>query len=374
MAPSKSIFEQLKVDNAQKQKLETLDKKQMELSQKDKEALNDYEANLQQMLNGKQEVKVDSLTKLDSGIERGRKFKGEISDLASSLTMELQDLGQFFGDMNQYKGFWEKTCAKFGFTTQADKSRLNRVKSSDVKENLQTILDYGNHMVQKLYSATLENMECLTRIDSTIKLTGEKLQENQPVYEEWRGKRERIEREKAALEEQLQKADANEFSKLEGQKSELDKQYQEARVNEQHYFTIVDKAKQALPVQRTHAKAYGDIIESLVLLRTGLEQNIENVTQLYLATPTAIKTALGAKAASQYDKGMKYATDKATETVLASAAGMLDESAKRAERPLIEPEKLELYRKAQKEMEAAFKDSCEAMSKRYSTPQTPAQQ
>lgn len=223
-------------------------------------------------------------------------------------------------------------------------------------------------MVQKLYNATIENMECHTKIDGTIKFTAKKLEENQPKYSEWRATKESLEREVKTLQDKMDRYDADEFAKLVGQKADLDQRLQEAKVNESDYFTICEKAKQALPVQRTHLKAYGDIIESLVVLRRGLEQNIENVTQLYLSTPTAIKTALSTKAASQYDKGMKYATDKSTETVLASAAGMLAETASRAVRPLIEPDKLEVYRKAQIEMKAEFDRSIESLMKTYAAP------
>ena len=361
-----SLFEQLQVDSSQKQKLEDIDKKQLEIKQSDRQAISDYESTLQQMLEGKQDVKVETLSKLDAGIQRGKKFKVEISDLAESLTRELQDLGQFFGDMRQYKGV-EVWVSKL-LPGKADKMRLNRVKNADVKQNLQNILDYGTHMVDKLYKATLENMECHTKIDATIRSTARTLEENQPQYEKWRSEKEKLERAINALKDTMDKADATGFSQMVGQMAELDKKLQETRVNESYHFTIVDKAKQALPIQKTHLKAYADIIESLVQLRTGLEENIKHVTQIYLAVPTAIKTALSTKAASQYDRGMKYATGISTEAVLESAQGILDEAAKRAVRPLIEPERLDAYRKLQFEMRANFDESCREMQEKYAAP------
>lgn len=101
--------------------------------------------------------------------------------------------------------------------------------------------------------------------------------------------------------------------------------------------------------------------------RTRLERNIEAVTEIYMSTPTAIKTALSTKAAERYDKGMKYALDKATDTVLQSVAGVLDSTATRAERPLLEPETLEEYRRRQKEAKAIFESRLTALRERYET-------
>jgi len=361
-----NIFENIGADAEKEKQFKDISSKQMKISEENKERLSEYEQGIKQVLDGNKAVNVEDLSKLDKGIERGKQFNKEISDLAESLTMELTGLGQFLGDMNQYMGF-EKFVSMLSRRT-ADKMRLGRVKNADVKQNLQTILNYGQHMVEKLYAATLENMECYSRIDATINLTAKKLEENQPLYEKFRGAKEDLEKECQAMQDKLDKADPKEYSKLAGDKATLDKKLQQARTNENYYFTIVDKAKQALPVQKTHLKAYADIIDATTQLKTGLEQNIENVTDLYLSAPVAIKTALGTKAASQYDKGMKYATAKSTDAVLRSAEGIMDESANRAEKPLIEPEKLEEYRKMQMEMRANFEERLQQIKDKYSKP------
>jgi len=349
------------------EKLRNLDNKQAELSKENERGLTAYEQSVRNMLSG-EKVSVEELSKLDNGIRRGKEFEGEISELAESLTGELQELGQFFGDMTQYKGLLENVLARIGLNKWADKKRMSRVKSADVKQNLQTILDYGQHMVSKLYAAILENLECHTKIDGTIRETSRRLEENQPNYERWRAEREGLDRQLNELEIRMNQAAPMEFAKLEGEKSALQKKLNESQINENHYFTIVDKAKKALPVQRKHFQAYKDMVDGLTQLRTGLEQDLDHVTQVYLAVPTAIKTALGTKAASQYDKGMKYATDIATDTVLKSAEGILDEVASRAERPLIEPEKLAAYRRMQIEMRAEFDRRIEELKKKHALP------
>lgn len=351
------------------QRLKQLDARQAEVQALDRDALSKYDQTVRSMLDQQQEGDIQQqLSKLDKGIESGKKYKQEISELAENLTTELQGLGEYFQEMSLYKGFWEKAFSKIGMKKTADRTRLKRIKSADVKQNLEQILDYSNTMVKKLYEAILENTECHSKLKSTISYTSNKLKDNQPKYEEWRTKKEGLESQVAEIEDRLAKANETEYVTINEEKVKALNDLQEAKVNENYFFTIVEKAKQALPVQNTHQKAYADIIESLVSLRTGLEQNIENVTELYMATPTAIKTALAVKTASQTDKGMKYATDLSTKVLLDSAAGILDEAANRAERPLIEPEKLKKYRQDQAQMRAIFETRIQALEQKYSQP------
>ncbi len=367
-----SMFDQLELDAEAKRKVKALEGEQLALEKENESLLSSYERDVLATIQGKGKQKADvkeRLDLLDKGIERGHLFKKEISELAESLTGQLQDLGQLFGDMSNYQGI-ERFIVKVPIigTRFADKRRLSRVKSADVKESLQTILDYGHHMVGKLYSAIIENMQCQTRISTVADKTALTLKENEPVYQRWREEREKLQRDTKTLDDKLDAATAGEAAKLETDKNELQKELGKAQINENHYFTLVDKAKSALPVQRTHLKAYKDMVDALTQLRTGLEQSINHVTELYLATPTAIKTALSTKAASQYDKGMKFATDKATDTVLRSVQGVLDETASRAERPLIEPERLDMYRKLQREMRAQFDKRIADLKDNYARP------
>jgi len=349
-----SIYAQMQVqlEERQKKKLEKIETGTVKFEQESKQELDAYKNNLEQMLEGEKQVDVNELSKLDAGIQRGKQYNLEVTELAESLSLELQDLGQVIGDMSHYQGL-EKWVARIS-QKRADKIRLSRVKSQDVKENLQTILDYGHAMVSKLNDRILANMECHAEIDGTIITTSEKLKENQPIYEHWRVEKEKLERKMTDLQDKMDKADQTEYATLETEKQTLQKKLDESQINENNYFTIVDKAKKAIPVQRRHLQAYKDTVDSLTQLKTGLEEDIENVTQIYLRAPTIIKTALQVKAASQYDKGMKYATDITTEAVLKSAAGIQDEVASRAERPLIEEDKLEAYRNFQIQERAKF--------------------
>ena len=363
-AGSTNIIDKMRADKGITVELE---KKRIRLEEDNKQNLSEYDQKVKQMLAG-EKVDVQELSKLDQGIERGNQYKQEINQLAESLTGELNELGQFFGDMAQYKGLTERVLGKIGLTKLADRKRMARVKSCDVKQNLETILDYGTHMVSKLYEATLENMECQAKIDTTIRYTAKKLEENQPIYEKYRSERESLERDLNSLQQKIDKSEAREAAALVSQRAELTAKLADVKANEDNYFTIVNKAKEALPIQNVHYKSYSDIVAALIVMKTGLEQDIENVTQIYLAVPVAIKTALGTKAASIYDQGMKYATGVSTEAVLAATAGILDEVVTRAERPLIEPDKLEGYRKRMAETRANYELRSNAIKATHAQP------
>ena len=361
------IFAKLNSDVEAQQKLEAISKKQIRYEEEAEQDITAYESNVRSILKG-EDVDIKELSKLDAGVKRGQEFKGEISDLAESLTEELQSLGVFFQEMSQYKGTKEKILSFVGLTRYANKARLQRVRNADVKENLQAILDYGNHMIQKLYTAILDNMACEKRIEAVMNLTSQKLEENQPKYEQWRAEKEKLQLKKNELQNIIDKADETEIAKLTPNVLALDKQLREAEMNEENYFMIVKKAKEAIPVQKQHVQAYADIAKALTTLRTGIEQDIEAVTEMYLAVPIAIQTALGTKQASTIDKGIKYATDKATDTLLRSAEGILDEAANRAEKPLIDPEQLAQFRKRRLEMRANYDSRQKALQEKHAAP------
>jgi len=367
------LFGKLQLDTGQKEKIKGVEAKLIQLEEDNTQVLGQYETNLRSVLSGNKEASVQDLSKLDEGIQRTKVFKGEISDLVESLTDELQDLGQFFGNTTLYTGVLEKGLARLGLVKMADRRRIARVRSVDVKQNMQTILDYGHYLVGKFNTAIIDNMQCYGKIVGTIALTTQTLEENEPRYQEWRGNRETLERKIKDVDEKLDHVTGEEYAKLESEKQVLSEEFNKAKFNEEQYFTKVDKAKQALPVQRTHLQAYSDIVNSLAKLKTGLEEDIKHVTEIYMAVPVAIQTALSTKAGGQYDKGMKYATVKSTDTVLVAARGIMDEVASRAERPLIEPSQLEVYRKLQIEMQRDFDSRMERLKVEYAAPKVAAQ-
>ena len=123
--------------------------------------------------------------------------------------------------MSNYKGPIETFLAKFGMTKFADRKRLARVRSTDVKENLQTILDYGHMMVRKLNDGIVDNMGCYQRINSSITTTIKELNENQPIYERFRSDREKLEREIGELEGKLDQASGEQYAGLEREKGNV---------------------------------------------------------------------------------------------------------------------------------------------------------
>ena len=121
---STNIFEKMRADKGITVELE---KKRIRLEEDNKQNLSEYDQKVKQMLAG-EKVDVQELSKLDQGIERGNQYKQEINQLAESLTGELNELGQFFGDMAQYKGLTERVLGKIGLTRANTQSPFNRLK------------------------------------------------------------------------------------------------------------------------------------------------------------------------------------------------------------------------------------------------------
>jgi len=364
----KDIMQTMQEDLQKKKKLEELSQKRMQIAEEDKQALSEYEKSVRRTLDGKQtEVSAEAKTRIDQGIERKKLYKQEISDLTESITKDFQELGDTYLQMGQYKGI-ETVLMRLHLTRLADRQRSARANRVDVKQNLETILDVGKAAVKKLYEFTLENMEQQATIDGLVKDTAAKLKENQPEYEKWRAQTESYTRDIKALQDKMDKADETEFAKLSTQKAELDKKLQDAKIQQTYFFTIVDGAKKMLPTQKDHLQQYSEIVEGLVQLRTNLDHYIENSTKLYMALPTALKTMLGVKAASQWDKAAKYALEKGTETLHIAAKGIRDESLNRQEKYPISPEKFDEFRKDYMATVAEFTQRESELKRKHATP------
>jgi len=353
---SDNIFGLLKMKTEERQKAQEIENQRIKASADDMRLIKDREAKLKDAYATKDGVqrseKLQEISKIDAISPENTKFKGEVTNLAESLTKDLTEFGIFIGDIKNYKGL-EKAVSYLPLglgTKMADAFRLKRVLSADLTVNLETIIDYAAFISKKLGDATIDNMNCAGAIDGSVKEAARKLVDNQPKYENWRSKKEALQREIDATKDLQDKANETDFPKYAAKLAELDKEKQEAEINETHYFGIVETSKQAIPVLKTNLKAYMDTVKALEDMRTRLDNKIADVTEIYRSAETMIKTALKVKAASQIDKGVNYATTRITETVLDNQIAIDDERMNRAERQLIEPEKLNQIRELQKTM------------------------
>jgi|SRR3989339_488021 len=379
---STNILDQFKIEDATKAaKIENVSKKRISIAEEDEKTMTDYQSSFKKIISGDKTVQATQvLSLLDQGLARGKEFEGEVSDLAFGLTGELNELGQFFGDISQYSGGLEKTLAFLGTKTGmtavtriADRYRMGRVKSADVNQNLKTILSYGAHMINQLQSRTLDAQKSYNSIAAILEETTEALKTNQPIYEKWQTEREALGRQVAALEAKMDKATQAEFAILSREKASLLQELGKAQTNENHYFTIVKNTKDAIPTQEKYLKAFEDMRGALITMKTGLETNIQSVTALYQATPVAVQIALATKAAGQYDVGMKKTTRAGLDTTLKAVRGVLDEAGTIAERPLVTPEEMENFRNMQVAMESNYSQRFDELKDAHSKPKADSQ-
>lgn len=361
------VLEKIEIPEEKIETLGELDLLEDELEFANQEGLKEYEAQVGNILDDNKKADLTKLSKIDQGIERGKIFKKEVSELSENLTEQLRSYGEFLGGLSDYTR-WENVVGLFRGVTVKDQMRLERVKNASARESLETIIDYSHHIVSKLHSALAENQQCYGSISDAIDSTGQKLEVNEPIYEEWRSKKEQLERDIKELEDKRDLAGSSERPGLELEISAAEVKRHEAEIKENKYFTIVDKATQALPIQRIHLKAYKDIIDSLTVLRVGLEEKIDNVTAIYRATPVAVKTQIRVKSASEVDKAINYATDIATGAVVQASGGILDEGASRAEKLQLSDDKLQLYADTRAKMRAEYDDRIGERKNIYASP------
>lgn len=361
------VFEKLRVDQKQKEKLEEVDKKRMRLEEENTQLVDEYQKTTEKIIKG--EATVEDLSKLEVGIQRGKQCTSEIYEIAAGLATDYENLGQFVGNLQNYKGFVEKFLVEIGFEKAAYKKMVGRIKHSDIKENLETIVDFGHLMVHKLNDGVIANNDAYYAIGVAIDMTTKELAEKQPIYEKWRAERESLDRQMIELKEKQAQATDAEFAELQIQIVTLQKNVDKAKFNEDHYFGKVDKAKQALKIQPIHQQAYRDNVNSLDQIKTRFEADIEHSTPLFLRIKTAIETVVTTKAASQYYKGLRMAVDVTTDTVQKSAAGVMAEAAAIAEKLTLDEDKAVNYRKVQIAERADFDRRMSLLKDKYSTPE-----
>lgn len=359
-------FEQLKVTKEQRDKLAAMDQKNAEFKETSAQTLDQYEQATQQILEGK--AGIETLSKLEIGIQQGTKSRMEFFQIAENIALTYESLGQEIGDTQNYRGLVEKSLAGIGLTSLASITRLKRFRKAGIQHNLETVLDFGHFGIHKVNDMIVGNQECYERIGRVIVNTAEELKKTQPLYERWRGEREGFERQMKELKEKQAQVVGQEFADLEVQRAALQEQYDRAKFNEDNFFGIVERAKQALETQPIHQQAYRDNVSALNQIKVRLEKDIEYYTPIFLSAQTMVETGLTTKSVGQYYKGLRMALDVATNTVQKISAGVMDESASIAEKPALDIQKRKQYRDVQMTERAYFDRRMEVLKTDYATP------
>jgi len=269
-----------KVGKNERETLENLDNKRLRLQDEERNALRSYESTIDDIVEGKAKNATESLSKLDQSISEGLVYKKEVSEISESLTNDLTEFGNLINNMTNFHTV--EKLVSFFHTKSAEKMRMKRVRNADIHDSLYTILDYATLMTQRLNDYAIQLVECHTKIDSTIDKTVETLEVNQPIYQEKRQKREELERQISLTRDKLDKANEVDYPSINKELTKLERNFQEIKIDENHYFIRANEAKNAIPTQKIHLKAYSDGIEAVTMMRTKVHDKIEHGFSIFM--------------------------------------------------------------------------------------------
>ncbi len=330
------VFEQMKERlTGQKEKFEDMKKKAAKLEEDDQtEILRQYRSKVEDLVSGKEGTSVKDLTVMDQGLVLAQESKLDLSQISEGLTLQFDELGQFYGSFLQYQGL-EKAVA-YVSTKLATRMQRKRAEKADIEESLRTIVSYGQHMLgvyDKKILACIESHECIKNL---IQRTSKELSETEPLYQIARQQKEELERQNKTLQDEMDKADATAYATLNNTKVELDEEYQRAKINETLLLTRAKNDRESLDTQRKYLNGFNDIIEGISAMRTGLESKLKNHTEAFENLVVGIQTAYSVKAGAEYDKAMNKTINIGGEVMVAMANAVKDTAAGRIEKRQVE--------------------------------------
>jgi len=299
-------------------------------------------------------------SKLDSGIQQFAEFKGTIADLAVGLAEGLEGYTTFVKKQETYLGI-EKLVRIFA-PKKAHSMRVQRVKMQNPKQNLQLILDYGHMLVKEILEVRQGAVKTYDGLEVNTDLITAKISEFQPKEEALKAKLEAMESEYKQIDEQSKTADAKMQAQLENQKNDMHKELLEIRLEYDSVLTTYKQAQESLEANRQSRNAFEQMIRDLGIQAKQIREKLDNITQVYLAAPEAIKIMMTTKGMSKIDQAMNVAADQSVDMIVASAEGVTDETTARASKAIIDEEKVRQYMDRMDQMFSAFKVNLEEMS------------
>jgi len=337
--------------SGQKQKLDNMQQKTVELKRTFDSSRKEYESKLDDMLSEDKQKKrskegkkfnVGELKALDNAIVQGQEYQKDMQDLIEELTGELENLGRKVATTKDYQGL-EKFWSVIGASKWANASRLDRIKSQNVAGSMQTVIAYANGTVESLNQQIAKNAEMYSALTQKEKIIVEKLNENQPKYEHWREEVKRISKAIEDVDRKLREANESERPKVEQEKTNMSRELDQARLNETSYFEIVKNASEAVNLVRLHAKGFYSAIDALTQSKIKTAEKIDNLKEIFTGIYQIMETALEIKGFSRIDSTLNYLADKTTETLNTQIEGILDETMARNEKKVIDDDKMVKY-------------------------------
>ncbi len=340
--------------------LESLRSSRQALSGDLYEGLDRTEALFQNLAQANPEEIEGELSRLDSGLNQYGGYRQTIAELAEGLTDNLTEYVQFAAEGQNYQGL-EKVMAFFPFTRKmADKKRLERLRTGSPRDNLQLILSYGEQLFKEICEVREDTIETYSRLQANGDVITTKIAEYEPREAALKEKLDAVEAAYAEKNAVYQSADAQTQAKLVSELNEMNKQLADVRNEYDQVFTIYNQAQQALEANRQSRDAFEKMVRDLGRQATMVKEKIDNVTEIYLAAPEAVKVMMTTKGMESLDKAVNVATDQSVDIITQAAASVSDATLAREEIQLVDETVMKGY---MDRMESVMRDFNERYDK-----------
>jgi len=283
------------------------------------------------------------LSKLDQGLEKYGSFNGSIADLSAGLTDSLSAHVQFAAQSKNFKG-WEKLVNIFS-SESANRMRVNRLKSQSPRDNLKMILDYGEQLYSEIISVREDALSNYSRLQTNVDIIVAKISEYEPQEAALKEKLDALTETHAELDAKYNQADSAEQAVLVEEKETIYKQLTNVRNEHDQVLTIYNQAQQAYQGNIQSRDAFEKMVRDLGIQATMIKEKIDNVTDIYMAAPEAVKIMMTTKGMESLDKAVNVATEQSIDIITQSATSVSDATAARAEIQLIDESVMRGYMK-----------------------------
>ncbi len=337
---------------AEKTKLGLIDEhsKQLEDLRKSRESLSaDLYKNLdtaEEMFNKWESVSKEDvegeMSRLDAGLAQYGDYRQTIADLAEGLTDNLTEYVQFAAQGQNYQGM-EKMLSIFGFEKTANRKRIERLQTQSPKDNLQLILNYGEQLFKEICEVREGAVGTYNRLQANADVITAKIAEYEPKEEAMKEKLDALEEAYAEKDKIYQSASPQEQATLAGELNEMHKQLTEVRNEYDQVFTVYNQAQQALEANKQSRDAFEKMVRDLGRQATMVKEKIDNVTEIYLAAPEAVKVMMTTKGMESLDKAVNAATDRSVDIITQAASAVSNATLAREEIQLIDEKVMKGY-------------------------------
>jgi len=182
-----------------------------------------------------------------------------------------------------------------------------------------------------------------SRLQANADVITGKIAEYEPKEEALKEKLDALEKAYAERDQVYKSATPQEQAKLATELNNMHKQLTEIRNEYDQVLTIYSQAQQALEANKQSRDAFEKMVRDLGRQATMVKEKIDNVTEIYLAAPEAVKVMMTTKGMESLDKAVNAATDRSVDIITQAATAVSDATLAREEIQLIDEQVMKGY-------------------------------